>query len=234
MATAFSRQLRLMTLFSLALFLFHRQPCQSFSPHLKKFYEHVSDRIEIVYISSDNSVPEFEGYFAKMPWKSLPADGTASIKNRLAQACHITGIPALIVLDRKTGDFITDAGRDDVGGWKEQGARDAAVQVVEKWKSAESVPLSEAKFSGGASGGLMGMVMTILKNPAFIFGMIYIFKVRNMYARLIVIRMSSFFVYLLTLCHGQYAWRHLKKYLPEADAPMVEEQAPPPASDSEF
>ena len=117
-----------------------------------------------------------------MPWKSLPATGTAATKNKLAQACHITGIPALIVLDRKTGNFITDTARTDVEGWKQAGggSKEAAEQVVAKWKNVESVPLADAKLGGGSSGGVMKIVMMITKNPAFIFGLIYLVKVRRM------------------------------------------------------
>lgn len=165
-------------------------PCQSFSPRLKEFYAHVKDSIEIVYISSDRSIAEFEGYYGKMPWLSLPPTNSAHIKNKLAQACQITGIPALLVLDRATGYFITDQARTHVEQWKNNSAtKEAALQLVAQWKETEAAPLSEAKFnSGGGPGGLMGIFMWFAKNPAMIFGLIYIVKVRSRAIRLVTLR----------------------------------------------
>uniref|UniRef100_A0A7S3LC41 Thioredoxin domain-containing protein n=1 Tax=Amphora coffeiformis TaxID=265554 RepID=A0A7S3LC41_9STRA len=185
-------------------------PCQAFSPVLKEFYALTNEKIEIVYISSDNSIPEFQGYFGKMPWLSLAPTGTAQIKNQLAKACHITGIPALIVLDRATGNYVTNAARNDVETWKRISGSDkkkAALEVVEKWKAIEAVPLAEANI-GSASGGLWGMISTIARNPAFLFAMFYLVK---------------------------YLWREIKKYLPEEqqqqEEPMIEQQQ---AGQSEF
>ena len=112
-----------------------------------------------------------------MPWPSLPMMGTASIKQALAQACQIRGIPTLIVLDRKTGHFVTDQARNDVLKWKQSGTKETAKALVDQWKAVEAVPLSEAKFGGGATGfSLLSIISTVAKNPAFIFGLIYIFK----------------------------------------------------------
>ena len=152
---------------------------------MKEFYALTNEKIEIVYISSDNTVPEFQSYFEKMPWLSLAPTGTAQIKNQLAKACHITGIPALIVLDRATGHYVTNAARNDVEAWKsssgkasEEDKKKAALEVVEKWKAVEAVPLEEANL-GSAGGGFWGIVSMITKNPAFIFGIIYLVKVRR-------------------------------------------------------
>jgi len=142
-----------------------------------------------VYISSDHSIAEFRDYFEKMPWLSLSPTGTAQIKNSLAGACHVTGIPALFVLDRSTGRYVTNAARNDVEAWyrrhgngsgeeEEKKKKEAALDVVEKWKSIEAVPLAEANL-GGASGGFWGLISMVTKNPAFIFAMIYLVKVRS-------------------------------------------------------
>jgi nucleoredoxin len=162
------------------------QPCQSFSPVLKEFYGHVSDQIEIVYISSDKTVPEFESYFGKMPWLSMPMKGSAAIKQQLAHACHITGIPSLIVLHRATGHYITNQARTDVAKWNSSSsssssgtAKESAKAVVEEWMAQEAVPLSEAKFDTSGPGGIMGLVQTMAQNPVYIIGLFYIFKVRS-------------------------------------------------------
>jgi nucleoredoxin len=167
-------------------------PCQAFSPRLKDFYNLVSkdSRVEIVYVSSDRNVPDFEGYFGKMPWLSLPPADSAPIKSALAQQLKITGIPALIVLDVATGNFVTDQARTDVDGWKSKGGD--ATAVVAAWKAVEAVPIAEARLgAGGGAGGLRGLLMTVLKNPAFIFGFLYLVK---------------------------YVWREAKKHMPQDDA----------------
>lgn len=153
-------------------------PCQSFSPMLKEFYGHVSDQIEIIYIGSDKTIPEFEAYFGKMPWLSMPVKGSASIKQKLAHACHITGIPALVVLDRSTGNYINDQARTAVAQWKQGAAtKESAKALVSQWKAQDAVPLSEANFAGATSGGIMGIVQTLARNPAYILGLFYMLKV---------------------------------------------------------
>ena len=63
-------------------------PCKAFSPVLMDFYKAISEKgkMEIVYISSDKSLQEFEEYFKKMPWLSIPLEqGSAAIKSNLAE-----------------------------------------------------------------------------------------------------------------------------------------------------
>merc|ERR1719240_1916188 len=49
-------------------------PCQRFTPELAKAYtEHLKAKgLEIVFVSSDNSMAEFSQYFKEMPWLALP------------------------------------------------------------------------------------------------------------------------------------------------------------------
>jgi len=51
-------------------------PCRGFTPELAKFYkqmkEKVGDKFEIIFISSDRSEGDWKGYFAEMPWLSIP------------------------------------------------------------------------------------------------------------------------------------------------------------------
>eukprot|EP00538_Stauroneis_constricta_P002755 CAMPEP_0119555464 /NCGR_PEP_ID=MMETSP1352-20130426/7667_1 /TAXON_ID=265584 /ORGANISM="Stauroneis constricta, Strain CCMP1120" /LENGTH=268 /DNA_ID=CAMNT_0007602227 /DNA_START=213 /DNA_END=1019 /DNA_ORIENTATION=- len=156
-------------------------PCKKFSPILGEFYETCAKdgKVEIVYVSSDRSIPEFEEYYGKMPFLAIPAtDGAAQIKNNLSQLLKIQGIPTLIVLNVKTGEFVTDTARDDVakvgGRNKEQG-----MALIEAWKQMETVPISEAKFGGGGPTGIMALVMFFTKNPMFLFGIFYIIKTAN-------------------------------------------------------
>jgi nucleoredoxin len=128
-------------------------------------------------VSSDNSVEAFNGYYAKMPFVALPSQSTAAIKNSLAQKLQIQGIPTLIILDAKTGNFITDSARNEVtrvGDDKEKGK-----ELIASWKAKESVPIEEAaahRQLQQGPGGIMGIIFWFLKNPVYIFGALYLLR----------------------------------------------------------
>lgn len=88
-----------------------------------------------------------------MPWLSLPVLGSAEIKQKLSDSLQISGIPALVVLDAKTGHFISDTAKFDVGDVYEDEEKSKA--LIEKWKNFEAVPIEEAYFTGGGSEGLV-------------------------------------------------------------------------------
>ena len=140
-------------------------PCKAFSPLLVSFYNNCAKdgKIEVVFVSSDRSVQSFNEYYDKMPWLAIPADaGAAQIKSQLAKALKISGIPALIVLDAKTGQFVTSDARTEVtnvGDDKNKG-RD----LIASWKQKDTIPLDE--LSGGIDtpnkgigAALLGLVM---------------------------------------------------------------------------
>jgi hypothetical protein len=115
-----------------------------------------------------------------MPWLAISTDGdSAAVKNSLAQAFSISGLPTSLVLDVKTGNYITDDARMTVSeianGTKEQG-----MNLIQKWSSMEAVPVEQAaakrKADEPKQNLLVAAVMYILKNPMYIFGMLYIFK----------------------------------------------------------
>jgi len=150
-------------------------PCRSFTPLLKAFVEENGKKsgIQVVFVSSDSDLRSFEEYFKKMPWLSLPAGAeTTKIKQKLEQMFQIRGIPALIAIDAKNGKYITDDARSDVVG---AGGDDAKQkEIIQKWKSIEAVPIEEATFSSAAGPtGIGAVVVFLLRNPIFIFGILY-------------------------------------------------------------
>lgn len=160
-------------------------PCKAFSPVLAQFYNKCAKegKLEIVYVSSDRTVESFNEYYATMPWLSLTCEeGSAAIKTNLATIFNITGIPTTLVLNVETGNFITDDARSTVssafagnGGTKEQG-----LELIKTWKGMVSVPLDEAakqRSVAGVRGNiLVQIVMFFSKNPLYIFGLLYFFK----------------------------------------------------------
>ena len=57
-------------------------PCRAFTPQLVDWYNEVNDgekKVEIIFASLDKKEKDWEDYYAKMPWLSLPF-GSAVIK----------------------------------------------------------------------------------------------------------------------------------------------------------
>lgn len=119
---------------------------------------------------------EFTGYFEKMPWVAQKIDAeSAEKKNTLATNLKISKIPVLVVLDVKTGNFISDMARTDVATAGKDSEKQA--EVVAKWKATKPVPFEEAELTGGAGPLTFATIMySILKNPVFIFGLMFGFK----------------------------------------------------------
>jgi hypothetical protein len=85
-----------------------------------------------------------------MPWLAISTDvDSATVKNSLKEAFSISGLPTSIVLDVKTGNYITDDARMTVSeianGTKEQG-----MNLIRKWSSMEAVPVEQAAAQAAA------------------------------------------------------------------------------------
>lgn len=87
----------------------------------------------------------------------------------------LQGIPSVIVLDAKTGNFVTDNARTEV---MQAGSSEASKKaLVQTWVSKEAVPVENAVFGGGGSDNvLVKIFMYIIKRPTFIFGLLYFIK----------------------------------------------------------
>ena len=60
-------------------------PCRSFTPKLAKIFKEMNDemknKLDIVFVSSDEDQSGFDEYFKEMPWKALPFSGMLKLKN---------------------------------------------------------------------------------------------------------------------------------------------------------
>mmetsp|Transcript_30110 Transcript_30110/g.35012 ORF Transcript_30110/g.35012 Transcript_30110/m.35012 type:complete len:223 (+) Transcript_30110:152-820(+) len=151
-------------------------PCKKFTPVLSKFYlfSCIPNNIEIIYVSSDSDLPSFNTYYGQMPWKSLPAVGTASIKQKLADSLKIEGIPSLAVFD-KNGLFVSDTARPDVMSAADDSEKSQA--LIDQWKAQKAVPIEEAQLSGKGQGGFLWTIFkNILSNPMYMIGLFYMAK----------------------------------------------------------
>lgn len=83
-------------------------PCRKFTPKLIEFYDKV-ENFEVIFISLDSDEKEFNDYFSKMPWKSLPFDNEKSEK--LSEFFSVQGIPSLVLVDYE-GNLLTSKGKE--------------------------------------------------------------------------------------------------------------------------
>mmetsp|Transcript_28840 Transcript_28840/g.47248 ORF Transcript_28840/g.47248 Transcript_28840/m.47248 type:complete len:208 (-) Transcript_28840:71-694(-) len=156
-------------------------PCRTFSPKLIEFYDSCKDELEVVFISSDKDEKSFSGYFGKFPWlATVPAYSStenSDRQQRLATMFKIQGIPSVIVLDAKTGHFITDNAREEV---MKASSEESKKALIASWLSKEAVPIDQAVLGGGGGGGSDNLLVKIFKyfltRPTHIFGLIYFIK----------------------------------------------------------
>ena len=90
-------------------------PCRDFTPMLADWYTaNAADlELELVFVSSDNDEEGFAEYFDEMPWKALPYSARA-IQVKLSQKYTVSSIPALLIVDAKSGEVCTANGVEGV------------------------------------------------------------------------------------------------------------------------
>ncbi|CAM9873365.1 unnamed protein product, partial [Choristocarpus tenellus] len=66
---------------------------------------------ELVFLSSDKSQEEFDGYSSNMPWISVPYDGKT--RTTVSQLLGVTALPTLLVFDEES-KLITANGRVEI------------------------------------------------------------------------------------------------------------------------
>lgn len=90
-------------------------PCRGFTPQLADKYRHTLQTrtdVEVVFVSSDRSHTDFQGYFSDMPWTAVPYD-KAELRQKLGEDFGVRGIPTLVVLNAR-GDIVNQNGRREV------------------------------------------------------------------------------------------------------------------------
>ena len=123
-------------------------PCRGFTPKLAESYTKMvanGKKWDVVFASSDKVQAAYDEYQAEMPWKAF-SFGDAR-KDALIDIFAVSAIPALIVVDPKTGKVITKGGRgaidSDPGGahfpWREEVPEPAAEEEIQTDKP-EVVP----------------------------------------------------------------------------------------------
>jgi len=91
-------------------------PCKAFTPKLVETYKKVKaagKELEVVFVSSDRDLGQFQEYFATMPWLAIPPGDKR--KAALSARFEVEGIPSLVFIDGATGETINANGRAAVG-----------------------------------------------------------------------------------------------------------------------
>lgn len=93
-------------------------PCRGFTPTLSEKYTELKNagkKFELIFVSSDRDEAAFTEYHDSMTFLALPYS-ERQLKAQLSKEFKVNGIPALILLDGKTGGIITDEGRKVFSG----------------------------------------------------------------------------------------------------------------------
>ena len=90
-------------------------PCKHMMQPLKNFYTDVNLQertLELIMVSSDRTQEEWKRSHSVMPWMSLPWDEARA--NALREKFQIFAVPALVILEAKTGFTVTTTARKDL------------------------------------------------------------------------------------------------------------------------
>ena len=111
-------------------------PCRGFTPVLSQFYKKANEekkQIEIIFSSCDRDLNSFNEYYDTMPWVAINFED--EMKDTIAEAFEINGIPALLIFDNK-GNMVDQDGRDIVEKNKNSGyTKESADKVIKEWMS---------------------------------------------------------------------------------------------------
>jgi thiol-disulfide isomerase/thioredoxin len=113
-------------------------PCRGFTPLLIEFYNHLkevapSHGLKIVFVSSDQDESQYQAYYDKMPFLSLPFANRA-LAQHAKSVFGVRGIPSLVVIDSLSGMLLTspDESRRDVHQACQRG-EEAIVRLFHNW-----------------------------------------------------------------------------------------------------
>lgn len=90
-------------------------PCRAFTPVLAKFYNELKQKredFEFIFVTGDQSRPDYEQYYAKMPWCTVDIDDMFEA-NVVKGGVGVRGIPHLAIFD-KEGNIVCKNARGNV------------------------------------------------------------------------------------------------------------------------
>ena len=85
-------------------------PCNAFTQQLRKVYHDLQSKgrpFEVVFVSSDSDIREYEDSFTFMPWTAVPFERDDIIRS-LKTRFNVTSIPTFLLLDEYSGVYNAD------------------------------------------------------------------------------------------------------------------------------
>jgi nucleoredoxin len=86
-------------------------PCRGFTPKLAAFYRAQAAAgapFEVIFVSSDKSQGEFDGYLHEMPWRAVPW-AMSDVRSALSALFGVRGIPHFALIKRDGSIAVPDA-----------------------------------------------------------------------------------------------------------------------------
>lgn len=154
-------------------------PCKHFSPMLKNFVDIVNKEtkstLKIVFVSHDQDKESFEKYFNEKMGKSWYAVSfdNKEVKSRLSDKFHIMGIPSVVVIDGKNGNFLSSNGRAEIT--QSVGDIQKVKDLVQVWGEMEGTPYDEA-IPQSTGNLLLNLLGFFLKSPMYLLAIYLIYK----------------------------------------------------------
>ena len=86
-------------------------PCREFTRKLAEAYRKIraDAKFEVVFVSNDHSKEAFASYRDEMPWLALPF-AERKVRKTLSERFQVSSMPALVLLDGKTGAVLSKDG----------------------------------------------------------------------------------------------------------------------------
>ena len=113
-------------------------PCRLFTPVLVDFYNKINEKekkLEIIFVSNDQSPQQFNEYYKTMPWCVVNFDD--DIRDTLGEAFQINGIPTLLVFDNK-GKKLCDDARTIIEENYDKKTKESALKAFEKLNNSDN------------------------------------------------------------------------------------------------
>ncbi|OVA15940.1 Thioredoxin-like fold [Macleaya cordata] len=131
-------------------------PAQKFTPKLISIYYKIKQMLvdakdkdfEVVFVSTDRTLDDFDSYFETMPWLALPY-GDPTIKN-LTKYFDVQRIPCLVIIG-PDGKTLTKQGRNLINLYSDKAYpfTEAQVNYLEKQMDEEAKNLTRFEYHSG-------------------------------------------------------------------------------------
>lgn len=109
--------------------------CKEFTPILIETYQELlANNIDIVYVSSDKTINQYDTYRSMQPWQSI-AYSESELRLNLRKQFDIKTIPALLFFDVTHGNLIEANGRAKIQADSSNAIKDLIGSIISDYDS---------------------------------------------------------------------------------------------------